>query len=48
MHLVLDDGCFANGQLYTALSRVRSEDGLTLVRPIQQKDVIYSPEVNYF
>lgn len=35
VHLVLGNGCFAPGQLYTALSRVRSFADLTLDRPIR-------------
>ncbi|MBQ3810336.1 MAG: AAA family ATPase [Kiritimatiellae bacterium] len=34
----LGRGCFAAGQLYTALTRVRSFSGLRLDRPIEKKD----------
>lgn len=36
----LGSGSFANGQLYTALSRCRTLEGLILKKRIQQKDII--------
>ena len=36
----LGSGAFVNGQLYTALSRCRTLEKLTLKRRIQQKDII--------
>jgi hypothetical protein len=43
------EGCFAPGQLYVALSRVKNIDDLQLHVPIRQEDIIVSPEVkNYF
>ena len=36
----LGSGAFINGQLYTALSRCRTLNGLTLKRKIQPKDII--------
>ena len=40
-HIVLGrDGCFAPGQLYTALSRVRNFSDLSVDRPIKYADII--------
>ena len=42
-------GCFAPGQLYVALSRVKNISDLTLHVPIRPEDIIISREVfNYF
>lgn len=46
--VVLNPSCFAPGQLYTALSRVRSLDDLVLTRSIQPHYLICSDEVNTF
>lgn len=47
-HIILGDGCFAPGQLYTALSRVRSFDSLTLDRPIRFADALGDAMVQAF
>lgn len=40
-----DGGAFAEGQLYVALSRARSLEGLHLTQPVQQKDIRTAPAV---
>ena len=43
------EGCFAPGQLYVALSRVRNISDLTLHVPISPQNIIVSRDVlNYF
>ena len=46
--LRLGNGCFAHGQLYTALSRARSLAGLRLERPIDPEDLILDDRVVAF
>lgn len=46
--IILNPSCFAAGQLYTALSRVRSLQNIMLTRKIQKKDLIVSKEVQEF
>lgn len=48
IYLMLGQGCFASGQLYTALSRVRSLNNLTLETEIQITDAICDPMVDDF
>ena len=43
--LFLGNECFASGQLYTALSRCRSLEGLVLDRKIVKEDIIIDPDV---
>lgn len=45
LKLRLGSGCFASGQLYTALSRCRTAAGIFLVTPITAGDTICIPEV---
>lgn len=46
--LDLGSGAFAPGQLYVALSRAKSIDGITLARPIAMQDVKAAPAVLEF
>ena len=44
----LSSGTFASGQVYVALSRCRSIEGITLQRPIEPKDVSCDAEIKRF
>lgn len=46
--LNLGQGAFASGQLYVALSRCRSIEGIHLARRIRPADIICDPEVKRF
>lgn len=48
VHLELGNGCFANGQLYTALTRCRTYEGLSLDRWIEQSDMKRDAQVAEF
>jgi len=44
----LDRGAFASGQLYVALSRCRSMEGIILKQPIRERDIRVDPQVVRF
>lgn len=44
----LGSGAFVNGQVYTALSRCRKLDGITLRRAIRPTDIIHDPRLIEF
>ena len=48
VHIDLGRGAFAHGQLYVALSRCRSLEGITLSKPVQFKDMIVDKAVTNF
>lgn len=49
-HILIDlgNGAFADGQVYVALSRCRSFDGISLKRPLRESDVKVDPIVKEF
>ena len=48
VHVELGRGMFAHGQLYVALSRARTLDGVTLSRAVTEADVIWEPRAVEF
>lgn len=46
--VILDPGCFEIGQLYTALSRVRTIQDIVLTRKIKKSDLMFSHDVQMF
>lgn len=43
-----DTGSFTHGMTYVALSRVKSLEGLHLIREVQRKDIIFDKRINKF
>lgn len=48
VHIEIDRGFFASGQMYVALSRVRDISKLSLSRPIRESDIIIDSYVTEF
>ncbi len=44
----LDTGSFSHGQTYVALSRSKTLDGISLLKQINEKDIIFDPLVLEF
>ena len=48
MAIDLDTGSFAHGQTYVALSRAKNLKGITLLKKINKKDIIFDNRVLEF
>lgn len=46
--IILDPNCFSHGQLYSALTRVRDENKVCLLSPIQESSIMQYAEVKKF
>lgn len=48
VHVEFEQGMFAHGQAYVAVTRCRSGTGLTFSRPLSDRDLIWEPRVRKF
>lgn len=48
VHFILGNGCFASGQLYTALSRVRNLSDITFDRPVGYMEAMFDQQILAF
>lgn len=48
IHIDMDTGAFASGQIYVALSRCTTLEGITLSRPLYTSDIIVDDDVREF